>query len=358
MSSTWTEVPAFARGQSRGRAVSEGGSGSGPLPVRGTAPALAGVAAGVVGAVVFSVVATVDGLTRGDGYHPARHWISLLSRGPRGWVGTTNLAVAGLCFLAAGWGLAHLLAGRGGSRRVGPAVGALGGALLLAAAFPIDPVRSYPRGSAEVVTAAGAVHAVAGCLVIASLAAMAVAGRHLVRAAPWAARWTRASWACAAVVLASTATTGALTVAGADWEQARAGAFQRISLAAGLSWLVVASSVLLVGGFRSLLAGVGATGSAGGGHRAPASPGVGPVEASGGGPVCRLSPGLAGESPHDLELDPVGVVGVEGQGHAVVGLTDQRAQVQEGGPALDQGLEGVDLPGQVVEPRSTAAASA
>jgi uncharacterized damage-inducible protein DinB len=62
-----------------------------------------------------------------------------------------------------------------------------------------------------------------------------------------------------------------------------------------------------------------------------------------GRPVPRRDP------PHDLELDAVRVLGVQGLRHAVIALAHQRPGLDQPGPGLDQVLERADLPGQVVQ---------
>jgi hypothetical protein len=60
---------------------------------------------GALAATLYPVVVAVDGATRADGYRPAEHWVSLLSRGERGWLGTTALVVTGVLVLIAGLGV-------------------------------------------------------------------------------------------------------------------------------------------------------------------------------------------------------------------------------------------------------------
>jgi D-amino peptidase len=94
-----------------------------------------------------------------------------------------------------------------------------------------------------------------------------------------------------------------------------------------------------------------AGGGAGNQVAAPAGERRVPVEGKGHAAVGRFRvPVLRGHPPHDLELDAVGVLGVQRLGHAVVALPDQRSGLGQLSPGLDQIAERADLPGQVVQP--------
>src|SRR6266536_4256098 len=58
--------------------------------------------------------------------------------------------------------------------------------------------------------------------------------------------------------------------------------------------------------------------------------------------------------PRDLELDAVRILGVQGLRRAVVGCADQRASRGQLACECVQVVEGVDLPGQMVEPGGAA----
>src|SRR5262245_55934729 len=102
-----------------------------------------------------------------------------------------------------------------------------------------------------------------------------------------------------------------------------------------------------------------ASGGSGGYRDAHATPGVGavaldlPVQVEGLDAGAGLEGGLVdelgGDQPRDLELDAVGILGVQGFGGAVVAGADEGADLaQLGGEALEL-TQCVDLPGQVVE---------
>jgi len=194
---------------------------------------------GLLGVGVLLTVSTVDALTRRDGYDPAVHWVSLLARGERAWLGTATLLVAGLLVSVSSVGFAQLLAGRPGGRSTARLVAALGAALLLAGAFPIDPSPGYPRGSAAITpTVSGRIHGVTGVLIVVVLAAMGWTGARLFTGGT-ARRVSRTS---GAVVLASLLLCCLLRSLSSTntWEAARAGAFQRIALTIGCGWIVMA----------------------------------------------------------------------------------------------------------------------
>ncbi|MEU4690848.1 DUF998 domain-containing protein [Actinoplanes sp. NPDC023714] len=107
---------------------------------------------GVLAAVQMIVVSTVDGLTQ-PGYDVSRNWVSQLSLGPGGWLGTANLATCGLWVILGALGLRRR-AGRG-------AVGLLllcGFCLILLAAVRTDAGLGFPEGVPEEHTARGLLH--------------------------------------------------------------------------------------------------------------------------------------------------------------------------------------------------------
>ncbi len=220
--------------------------GRSPRRVPGGRQAVGTVAlvGGALAATLYPVVVAVDGATRADGYRPAEHWVSLLSRGERAWLGTTALVVTGVLLFAAGLGLrSRLPAAR--SSLASRCVVALGAAFLVAGACPIDPVRTYPIGSPALApSVVGTLHSVAGCAVVLLLATMCWAGSGLFHGMPATRRWRRFSYGCACVVAGSASAAVVLALAaGGNWEVARAGLFQRVSLAAGLVWLATACAV-------------------------------------------------------------------------------------------------------------------
>ncbi|MEG3635588.1 DUF998 domain-containing protein [Micromonospora palythoicola] len=229
-----------------------------------------------------------DGATR-PGYQLTRHWISHLSLGDRGWLGTVKLVAAGLLIVAVAFGLRDRAkplnaTPRGATWRP---VALAGLALLAAAAFPIDPGLGYPPGASGQQTWHGGLHDLAGLVVVVALAVTAWRlGRDLdadsatVRAISHTgqradagaeptgdstntttagdigapadtdarpARWRKLGRGVAALVVAAFLTCATLVtldhaglVTGAP-----GGLFERIAVYAGIAWLGVASARLL-----------------------------------------------------------------------------------------------------------------
>src|SRR5580698_1895427 len=110
----------------------------------------------------FTAVFLAEGTAR-EGYRQSRHPVSSLALGPRGWVQTANFVVTGAAFLAGAAGLRlagdrgagdRVAGGRVAGGRAGPGlVAAAGAGLIAAAVFPTDPVRGYPPGTPDVLTA-------------------------------------------------------------------------------------------------------------------------------------------------------------------------------------------------------------
>ncbi|MHB1138949.1 MAG: DUF998 domain-containing protein, partial [Microthrixaceae bacterium] len=140
---------------------------------------------GVVGVVTLMAVSTIDGLTRAGGYDSLRHWVSLLSHGDRGWLGTTDLLVSGSLVAVSSIGFRTALRGREGAVWTSVLIGLFGASLMLASVFPIDPVQGYPTDDpAPPISWSGRLHSVAGSTVIVSLAAMCFVGARLF-SQPW-----------------------------------------------------------------------------------------------------------------------------------------------------------------------------
>ena len=212
-------------------------------------PARAAVGAGVVAALLLPVVVLWDGATRGDGYDTTVHWISLLSLGSRGALGRAALLVPGVCFVAAAVGMGRLARACRGSVGHCPqlafawAIGCMGTAMVVAFAFPIDPVPSYPVGSpSSPMTATGFLHTLAGCAVVVSAAVACGVGAWVVRT--W---WAFAGsiLVCATVVWRMGRTVVDASDHDGIWEAADAGLNQRISVFSALAWIAVLCLVVV-----------------------------------------------------------------------------------------------------------------
>ncbi|WP_188316926.1 DUF998 domain-containing protein [Solihabitans fulvus] len=205
------------------------------------------VRAGAAGQVLFAVVFLVEDATR-RGFQPWRQWVSHLSLGPWGWVNIAALAVAGAGAVLAAVGVARLLpAGR--ARWLPRAIGAYGGALVLAAVCPIDPGLGWPTGQPPAHTLTGGLHQLAGATIFGGLTVAAWAGRRLAASGQAGARWARWSAVTGVTVPASFLLCGIL--AGLDysgaWPDAPSGLFERLALLAGTAWLTAFLAHLAAG---------------------------------------------------------------------------------------------------------------
>ncbi len=116
---------------------------------------------GVIAGPIYLVVAVAQALSR-EGFDLGRHSVSLLANGSGGWVQTTNFVVVGLMVLAAATGVARALRP---ARWGALLLGVYGVSLLLAAAFPADPMDGFPPGTpdgAATLTTSGVLHLAAG----------------------------------------------------------------------------------------------------------------------------------------------------------------------------------------------------
>lgn len=196
-----------------------------------------GVAAGPLFVGTFSLAGA-----RRPGYEPLRHPVSSLSLGPGGWVQAANFAATGMLYLAGAAGLSRA-PDSSGDGRLGPGIfAATGIGLLGAAAFRTDPVSGYPRGTPDAPvesTATGALHNIAAVPVFLGIPAGAFAFARRFRGSGEAA-WSLYSAATGTAMLV------AASLAGAGFGQARglvdrAGAFQRVAIVTGFTWLTALS---------------------------------------------------------------------------------------------------------------------
>lgn len=206
------------------------------------------LAGGVVAATQMMVFVGIAGATR-PGYHPDRNWVSQLSLGPGGWQGTANLATCGLWLVVCATGLRRRLGTAGAARWAVRLVRWCGAGLVLLAIVPTDPGLGYPPGVPSVFTATGAAHQLVSVLLGSSaIAAAALLGRCL--------RGSRLSWACpaglavASVMAVAFVAASVLVVLDADGVVPGnpSGLLERVTLFAGLGWIAVVSTALLVTG--------------------------------------------------------------------------------------------------------------
>src|SRR5260370_23245414 len=117
--------------------------------------------AGVIGPLLFIVVFLIEGLTR-PGYSAWRHYGSQMATGDGGWVQVVTFLVCGSLVVVFAIGLRSALRGSRGAIGAPILLGLFGTALLVAGVFVTDPALGYPVGAAQVHTAHGMIHGLAG----------------------------------------------------------------------------------------------------------------------------------------------------------------------------------------------------
>ena len=126
---------------------------------------------GVLVGPFYLTVGVVQALVR-DGFHLARHPLSLLASGPGGWVQTANFILSGLMVIAAAVGFKRVLGAK--SILASGFLGAFGASMLAAAVFRADPMDGFPPGAPlgppTSISTTGMVHFIAGALGFISLA--------------------------------------------------------------------------------------------------------------------------------------------------------------------------------------------
>lgn len=120
---------------------------------------------GVLVGPFYLIIGILQGVVR-DGFDFGRHALSHLANGPGGWIQTANFILSGLMVIAAAAGIARVLKPAG--RMVSWFLGAFGASMIVAAAFPADPVDGFPPGTPignpTSITTTGLVHFAAGGL--------------------------------------------------------------------------------------------------------------------------------------------------------------------------------------------------
>jgi hypothetical protein len=197
---------------------------------------------GVAAGPLFVTVFAIEGARR-PGYRPARHPVSSLSLGPRGWVQVANFTAAGTLFLAGAAGLSRTGDTVVGTRLVPALIGAAGVGLLISAAFPTDPVGGYQPGTPDELPAPSAAmigHQLGAIPVFLGLPAAGLACAWRFGRAGHA-QWSVYSAATAASVAAN------MSLAGAGFSQAagmadRGGLFQRAAIITAFGWIAALSA--------------------------------------------------------------------------------------------------------------------
>jgi hypothetical membrane protein len=206
--------------------------------------------------VLFVAAFLVDGAMR-PGYDPVHHNVSLLSLGDGGWAQNASFIVSGSLIAAFGLGLRRAWSRRPAAARwIAGLVVAVGLALVWSGVFVTDPAQGYPPGSQG--PAPGALigipsnptwHALLHFLgsivtfVGLALAGVLTARGGLLQRGPAARAWIICSVLTAAIVLAGWI--AGLVTGGPSGGPATEGLLQRISIVAGMQWLVVTAAIEL-----------------------------------------------------------------------------------------------------------------
>jgi hypothetical protein len=180
---------------------------------------------------------TLDGATRPD-YSAARHPVSALALGQRGWLQTSNFTVTGALCLAGAAGLRRDNPGAGAVAPASVAVAACG--LLAAAAWPTDPVPGYPpeEKAPERPTGVGIAHMVAAILFFVGLPVAMISSAKAARRSGERA-WAAVCISCATNMSAHAAQAAQGFAKAAEGPN-KAGLSQRTSIIFGLGWLSLA----------------------------------------------------------------------------------------------------------------------
>jgi hypothetical membrane protein len=199
------------------------------------------LACGILGPTLFILTFLVDGATR-PGYDPWRNLVSQLATGAGGWVQIANFVACGVLLIAMAIGLFRSF----GLTATASIVAVLGVALILAGMFVTDPGFGYPPGTLERRTFHGEIHDYVSTVVFLSLGLAPLSAVAFASTSAWTG-WRVYSALTGVIVLAFIVVT-AIAVDNAQsgtWPNAPTGLLQRISIVAGLGWLVALS-------FRSL----------------------------------------------------------------------------------------------------------
>lgn len=149
---------------------------------RWTPPVLAGVVAGPL----FVTVIVVQAINH-SGFDLAKHPLSLLALGSRGWIQTANFIVCGSALVVAA--LAERRTTNRLTRWTRRMLVAYGSAVITAGVLQADPWHGYPVGVAEITTWHGALHNIAAATAGMALVVATITTAHSAR------RLGNATWA-------------------------------------------------------------------------------------------------------------------------------------------------------------------
>jgi hypothetical protein len=203
--------------------------------------------AGILGPALFVATTLIDGATR-PGYDAVRQYVSLLSLGDRGWVESLNFVVSGLLIAGFGLGLWRTMERRTGRWMAGLVVVA-GLAFVWSGLFSTDPEQGYPAGAPPGLPPSqslpATLHYLGSVVGFTSLAiACALSARRGTGSgAPASTGWAVYSLIGGAIVLGGWL--AGFFIIGSWGVAPAAGLLQRITIVAGMQWLLVTAVIEL-----------------------------------------------------------------------------------------------------------------
>lgn len=200
---------------------------------------------GIVGALGFLIVFTVDGATRPQ-YRATYHPVSALAMGPRGRLQTVNFILAGSLIAAAAVGI-RLVLHPGPGDLVTPLIAAVVGLTLAGSGvFTMDPMRQYPPGTPpgdpSAYSTAHTRHDQLGAIMFSALATCSFAFAWTFWRSP-----TPEGPAAWYSLVSGSATAILFIWFGQAWERdaPRTGLIQRAALTVGMVWFAVTCLLLI-----------------------------------------------------------------------------------------------------------------
>lgn len=197
------------------------------------------LACGAVGCPLFVIAFFIEGATR-SGYDSLRHPVSSLSIGDSGWTQIVNFLVTGLLLLAFAVGLGRRIRKTKAKFQGAWLVGLVATGLIGAGIFSSDPVYGYPKTmplSMTQVSLHGHLHNLFSLLVFAGLPVACFAFRRRL------IEKSETGWATYSIVTGISMPL-AFILAGIGFAQCpglvdMAGAFQRLSIIIGWTWMAL-----------------------------------------------------------------------------------------------------------------------
>jgi hypothetical protein len=220
-----------------------------PMPVKADAQALTPLprtlllwlTVGVAGAVLFTIIYLIEGVTR-PGYSAWQQPISALSLGPGGWVQQANFVVYGVCTLCLAGAWRKVLKGGAGAIAYPLLRGLEGLVAILVGFFSQDPA-GYPPGTTMTTpTLHGEIHVIGAFVLVGTIVfAFLVMAWHFARDLHWWG-WAAYSVLSTLLTLVFIALFGMAQQHGGD-----AGLFERLATSTETIWGVLLLARLWAG---------------------------------------------------------------------------------------------------------------